>query len=104
MLTHNAPTSFSYKNDRFTSPILGALISRLEGEWLFTDLGNGSIKVEWTYRTIPTNFFSSLFIRLVLIRFFTKMLQQAMDIVKKDLETGNLVGATFPPALALAVN
>ena len=101
MLTYKRPSSFSYKNENFSSPVLGALISRLEGEWLFTDLGNGTTKIEWTYRTIPTNFFSKLFIRAVLIRFFKKMLQQALLISKKDLETGNLAGAIFPsPAMA----
>lgn len=104
MLTYNGPTSFSYKNDNFTSPVLGALISRLEGEWLFTKLNDGRTKIEWTYRTIPTNFFSMLFIRVVLIHFFTKMLQQAVDISKNDLETGNLVGANFPPVSVLSVN
>ncbi|SDF99044.1 Polyketide cyclase / dehydrase and lipid transport [Pedobacter terrae] len=96
MLTHNGPTSFSYKNDKFTSPVLGALIARLEGEWLFTDLGNGKTNIEWTYRTIPTNSFARLFIRIVLIPFLKKMLQQALDISRNDLETGNLIGAHFP--------
>jgi hypothetical protein len=104
MLTHSAPTSFSYKNDNFTSPVLGALISRLEGEWFFTKLNDGKTKIEWTYRTIPTNFFARIFIRVVLIRFFKQMLQQAIDISKNDLETGNLVGANFPPVPVLSVN
>ena len=104
MLTHHAPTSFSYKNDHFTSPVLGALMSRLEGEWLFTKTDDGKTKIEWTYRTIPTNFFARIFIRVVLIRFFKQMLQQAMDISKNDLETGNLAGAKFPPVAVLSVN
>src|SRR3982751_4706861 len=32
LLTVNAPTSFSYKNEHFTSKILSALLKRLEGE------------------------------------------------------------------------
>jgi hypothetical protein len=104
MLTHNAPTSFSYKNDSFTSPVLGALMSRMEGEWLFTKLNEGKTKIEWTYRTIPTNFFARVLISVVLIRFFKQMLQQAIDISKKDLETGNLTGANFPPVAVLSVS
>ncbi|MEJ7558566.1 MAG: SRPBCC family protein [Pedobacter sp.] len=96
MLTHNAPTSFSYKNVNFTSPVLGALMSRLEGEWLFTKIDDDKTKIEWTYRTIPTNFFARIFIRVVLIRFFKQMLQQALDISKNDLETDNLAGAKYP--------
>lgn len=98
MLTYNGPTSFSYKNEQFTSPILKALMHRFEGEWLFTALGDGKTKIEWIYRTIPKNIFAGLFIRMVLIRFFKRMLQQALAISKKDLETGNLVGARFPVA------
>lgn len=98
MLTYNAPTSFSYKNEKFTSPVLGALMHRFEGEWLFTDLKNGSIKIEWVYRMITKNFFARLFVKAVLLRFFTKMLQQALDVCKNDLETGNLTGAIFPSA------
>lgn len=100
MLTYNAPTSFSYKNEQFTSPVLGALMHRFEGEWLFTELGDGRTQIKWTYRTIPKNYFARLFVRAVLIRFFKKMLQQALDISKQDLETGDLVGAIFPSARA----
>jgi hypothetical protein len=103
MLTYNGPTSFSYKNENFTSPILRTLLHRFEGEWLFTDLEDGSIKIEWIYRMIPKNFLSRVFIKAVLLRFFTRMLHQALDISKNDLETGNLVGAIFPPANTVAV-
>jgi hypothetical protein len=104
MLTWNAPTSFSYKNENFTSAILGSTMSRLEGDWLFTSLDNDTTKIEWTYRAIPKNFFSRLFIRLVLMRFMKGMLQQAMDISKNDLETGNFVGAHFPLNATLAAS
>jgi hypothetical protein len=98
MLSYNGPTSFSYKNEKFTSPVLAALMHRFEGEWLFTDLKDGRTKIEWTYRTIPRNYFARLVVRAVLLRFFKRMLQQAIDISKHDLETGNLVGLNFPAA------
>jgi hypothetical protein len=95
MLTWNNPTSFSYKNEHFTSPVLSATSTRIEGEWHFTSLNENTTRIEWTYRAIPRNLFARIFLHLVLMRFMKGMLQQAMDISKQDLETGNLVGAHF---------
>lgn len=94
LLTVNTPVSFSYKNENFTSKVLAALLKRLEGEWLFTDLGNGKTKIEWTYRAVPTNFFAKLFVKLVLMRAVGSMLKDAMDIIKNDLESGQLENGT----------
>jgi hypothetical protein len=94
LLTVNAPVSFSYKNENFTSKVLAALLKRLEGEWLFTDVGNSQTKIEWTYRAVPTNFFAKLFVKLVLMRAVHSMLKDAMDIIKKDLESGQLEKGT----------
>jgi ribosome-associated toxin RatA of RatAB toxin-antitoxin module len=95
LLTYNGPNSFSYKNEQFSSKMLGALMTRLEGEWQFIDLQNGATKVEWIYRTIPKGFFSRLFIKFVLIRALNGMLVKALTIAKEDLETDNLVGTNF---------
>ena len=46
LLTMESPTAFSYKNEHFTSPVLKSLLSRLEGEWLFTELGSDRTKIE----------------------------------------------------------
>ncbi|WP_134088022.1 SRPBCC family protein [Olivibacter sp. XZL3] len=97
MLQWNAPTHFAYKNEEFTSPALKYTAIRVEGEWFFTRLDDNTTKIEWTYRAIPKNFLAKFFIRYVLMRFITRMLQQAMDIAKHDLETGDLAGAQFPP-------
>jgi len=94
LLTMNAPFSFSYKNERFTSKVLSALLKRLEGEWLFTDLGNNKTNIEWTYRTIPTNYFAKLFVKFVLMRAIHSMLKDAMSIIKTDLEAGRLEAGT----------
>jgi hypothetical protein len=88
LLTLNAPTSFSYKNKHFTSRVLSALLKRLEGECLFTDLGNNQTKIEWTYRAVPINLFAGLFVRLVLMKAVYTMLTDALKIIKNDLETG----------------
>jgi len=94
LLTVNAPTSFSYKNEHFTSKILSALLKRMEGEWLFTDLGHGTTKIEWTYRAVPTNFFARLFVKLVLMKAVHTSLKDALAIIKNDLESGNLTAGT----------
>ncbi|MGS2765102.1 SRPBCC family protein [Sinomicrobium sp. M5D2P9] len=94
LLTVNAPTSFSYKNEQFTSKVLSALLKRLEGEWLFTDLRNNKTKIEWTYRTIPTNFLARIMVKLVLMKALKSMLKNALDIIKNDLETGKLENRT----------
>jgi hypothetical protein len=94
LLTVNAPVSFSYKNEHFTSKVLSALLKRLEGEWLFIDLGNGKTKIEWTYRAVPTNFFAKLMVKLALMRAMHSMLKDALDIIKNDLESGQLEKGT----------
>jgi len=94
LLTVNAPNSFSYKNENFTSKVLGTLLKRIEGEWLFTDLGNHKTKIEWTYRTVPTNFFARIMVKLLLIKALHSALQEAMEIIKDDLESGQLEKGT----------
>lgn len=94
LLTVNAPTSFSYKNEQFTSKVLSTLLKRLEGEWLFTDSGNNRTEIEWTYRAIPENFFARLFVKLVLMKAVRTMLRDALEIIKSDLETGDLEAGT----------
>ena len=95
LLTMQPPTAFSYKNEGFTSLVLKSLLSRLEGEWLFTDLGGDRTKIEWTYRTIPTNFVARLIIEVVLIKAIRSMLKNALTIAVSDLESGQLTGGQF---------
>lgn len=94
LLTIDTPKSFSYKNDHFTSKVLGFLLKRLEGKWLFTDLGNSKTKIEWTYRAIPTNFVTELLVRAILMRAVHTMLKNALTIAKNDLESGQLEGGS----------
>jgi hypothetical protein len=74
--------------------MLGALMTRLEGEWTFTDL-NKATKIVWVYRTIPKGFFSRLFIKYILINAIHGMLVKALTIAKQDLETDNRSGLDF---------
>ena len=94
LLTVDFPHSFSYKNEYFTSRVLSALLKRLEGAWLFTDLGNNTTRIEWTYRAVPTNGFAKLIVKLVLMRAIRSMLRDALHIIKNDLETGRLEKGT----------
>ncbi|HET8861208.1 SRPBCC family protein [Marivirga sp.] len=52
LLTVVPHTSFSYESDNFTSK-LRFLAKRIEGDWVFTDLGNGKTKIEWNYKIVP---------------------------------------------------
>jgi hypothetical protein len=94
MLTVNAATSFSYRNEHFTSKVLSALLKRLEGEWLFTDLGNSRTKIEWTYRAVPANIFTRLVVKLILMKAVHTTLTDALAIITNDLETGQLAAET----------
>lgn len=92
LLTMDPPTSFTYKNEHFTSGVLKSLLVRLEGEWLFTDLGNDQTKIEWTYRAIPTSFIARVLVETVLMRAVRSMLTNALTIAKHDLESGTVSG------------
>ena len=94
LLTVNTPASFSYKNEHFTSKVLSSLVKRLEGEWQFTDLGKQKTRIEWTYRAVPANFFAKIVVKLVLIKALGSALKSALEIIKNDLETGNLENGT----------
>jgi hypothetical protein len=86
LLTVVPHSSFSYKIENFTSQ-LRFLAKRIEGDWIFTDLGNGQTKIEWTYKIVPKNFFARGLINLVLVKNIEGLLTNALKILKADLET-----------------
>lgn len=88
LLTVKRHSSFSYKIEDFTSQ-LRFLAKRIEGDWLFTDLGNGHTKVEWTYKIFPKNFIARELIHLVLLKNIEGLLTNALTILKTDLEKVN---------------
>ncbi len=65
------------------------LAKRIEGNWIFNDLGNGQTKIEWTYKIIPKNFITRGLIKLFLLKNVTVLLNNALTILKDDLESGN---------------
>jgi hypothetical protein len=87
LLTVIPHSSFSYKIEKFTSS-LRFLAKRIEGDWLFTDLGNGQTKIEWTYKIIPKHFLARAIINLKVMKDINELLNNAMAILKSDLEGG----------------
>jgi hypothetical protein len=85
LLTVVPNTSFSYKIEGFTSK-LRLLAKRIEGDWQFTDLGNGQTKIEWTYKIIPKNAFTRGLIKVFLLKKVNGLLTNALTIIKNDLE------------------
>jgi hypothetical protein len=85
LLTVQAPTSFSYKNEHFTSLPLRLLLQRLEGEWHFTEPRSGQTAIEWTYRAVPVNNFTRGLVQLVLMPQVQAMLTNALVIIQDDL-------------------
>ncbi len=85
LLTVVPHSSFSYKIENFTSQ-LRFLAKRIEGDWIFTDLGNGQTKIEWTYKIVPKNVFACGLINLVLLKNVKGLLTNALTILKADLE------------------
>jgi hypothetical protein len=93
LLTVIPNTSFSYKNEEFTSQ-LRFFAKRIEGDWIFTDLCNGQTKIEWTYKVIPHNFIAQILVNALLMKNIKGLLTNALIILKNDLETDKYKSAT----------
>jgi hypothetical protein len=92
LLTVVPNSSFSYEIVNFTSK-LRFLVKKIEGDWLFTDLGNGQTKIDWIYKTIPKNFITRLVINGFIINDLNGLLYNALIIQKDDLESGQYKNA-----------
>lgn len=86
LLTVVPHSSFSYKIEDFTSQ-LRFLAKRIEGDWIFSDLGNGQTKIEWTYKVVPKNFIARGIIKVFLMKDITGLLNKALTTLKDDLES-----------------
>ncbi len=85
LLTVVPHTSFSYRIENFTSQ-LRFLAKRIEGDWLFTDLGDGQTIIEWTYKVVPKNFMCKKIINLAILKNINGLLANALAILKTDIE------------------
>ena len=86
LLTVVPHSSFSYKNENFTSPFLRSLMSRFDGRWKFTPVTETNTHIEWTYTLFPNNWLASGVIRLVVLGMFHGMLGEALRIMKGRLD------------------
>jgi len=89
LLTVIPHTSFSYEIDSFTSQ-LRFFAKRIEGKWLFIDLGNRQTKIEWTYIIVPKNSIARILIKMIVVKDMVWLLNNALSILKEDLEGGNI--------------
>ena len=93
LLTVVPYSSFSYKIEDFTSQ-LRFLAKRIEGDWIFTDLGNGQTKIEWTYKVVPKYFIARGLVNIILMKDINGLLNNALIILKDDLESGKYKNAS----------
>ena len=85
LLSVHPHTSFSYKIEGFTSA-LRHLTRRIEGKWIFSKTAEGKTHISWTYTIIPKNFFARFLINTFVRKNVEGLLNQALGILKKDLE------------------
>lgn len=88
LLTVVQGKSFSYKIQDFDSS-LKYLAKHIDGEWIFTDLGNGKTKIEWTYSITPKNFVACAVVKNFVLKDINVLLHNALAIIKEDLEKSN---------------
>jgi hypothetical protein len=62
------------------------VVERIEGAWEFMDNGNGSTSIEWFYALIPSNAGAVQTIIEKTLGRFRGRLENAMNIIKSDLE------------------
>lgn len=89
LLTVNPHTGFSYKIDSFTST-LRRLAKQINGQWVFTESEKGITHIEWSYTIVPKNFLARWMINAFVKKNLRGMLHNALQILKKDLESGQL--------------
>jgi hypothetical protein len=84
LLVVRNPEYFAYKVSNFTS-VLKYLITQINGNWKFVTQQNGATSVIWEYELIPKNIFTKWIVSTFLYKDIGKLLQNAMDIINKDL-------------------
>jgi len=88
LLSVTPNSGFTYKVTGFTSA-LRKLIKQINGSWTFTETEDGTIQVEWT-EFIPKNFFARFLVRNIVTKRIKIPMQNALNIMKEELESGNL--------------
>lgn len=89
LLTVSPSSEFTYRVTNFTSS-LKMLIKQINGRWTFKRNEDGSLHITWTYEFIPKNFFARFLVKSVVIKQIKIPMTNALNIMKKELESGNL--------------
>ncbi len=78
-------TSFSYKIEDFNSS-LKYITKRIDGKWVFTEKDNKTY-INWTYEVNTRNIFSRIVFHIAVKKKLKRVLENALAIIKDDLET-----------------
>jgi Polyketide cyclase / dehydrase and lipid transport len=78
--------SFGYKVENLTSSAMKGVVDRIEGAWEFTDNGNDTTSIEWFYVLVPANPEAIPTIKEKILARYRGRLENAMNIIKADLE------------------
>ncbi len=80
------PESFSYRIYGFSSLQRRLMIDHIEGSWVFADLTDSRTEITWTYKVFAKNWLAYLILKVVALKDLTAILQNALFIIKNDLE------------------
>lgn len=75
--------SFTYQITDFTS-ILKNFVSKINGEWNFSEDKNNFVKINWKYSLTPKNIFGSFIIRLFIKSNMNAVLKNALQIINEN--------------------
>ena len=89
MLHVDYPNYLSYKIDEFTSEGLNSLVEKVDGAWVFISVEEEKVLIDWKYIISPRSDEAAKIINEHLLPDFQGMLEQAMRISKKNLESGD---------------
>lgn len=78
--------SLSYKVEKLTSPAMRGVVEKIEGAWEFMDNGNETTSIDWFYVLIPENEGAVQTIKEKILSRYRGRLENAMNIIKADLE------------------
>ncbi|PZR11018.1 MAG: MxaD family protein [Flavobacterium psychrophilum] len=89
LLTVETPRTFSYRIQNFTSNLKN-LIDKIQGEWIFTETEDGGVQIDWKYVMYPFNDEAKNTIDENVLGGFQSVLEDAIAIIKANLESGKI--------------
>ena len=85
-----SPPRFEYQVSAFSNPLFGVAVSLAEGKWVFEPNG-ASTHVTWTYSFKPRSLAAGVVCLIAKLQYRPYM-QQAMDLLKSQLESRSFPG------------